>query len=209
MSYCQNCGNEVSGKFCSNCGQPVENSIQKPEQTTVADANQLSNEEKMKILRERMDHLEKNPSVDRKTKIGAIIRLVVMGLIFALCAWAAISDGVTKDASVMRTLGSIFAGVIIADLAWIIIKLCTFVSLPLAKALWEEFVGLGLVGFFIKIGLCLGVLLLPVVVVGALLRYLADYMQAHENIVTTILIIAVPLAFTALIVWFEIRKIKR
>ncbi len=221
MANCKNCGSEVDGKFCSNCGQPVESFIQEPEQinvkapiqeteqTTVTDANQLSNEEKMEILRERMNDLENKPYVDRNTKISAIIRLVIMGAIFVLWSWSAISDAITKDASLMRTVADVFAGVIFADVVWVIIKLCTLVSLPLAKGLWEELVGLGLVGFFIKIGLCLGVFLLPVGVVGALLRYISDYMQAHENTLTTILIFAVPLTITALIVWFEIRKLKK
>jgi hypothetical protein len=150
----------------------------------------------------------KQETTTTKGKIGAIIRLVLTGLAFFYAFGCALTDVFTKNVGIGKLFTGLIGAFAVAAIVWIVARLCGFMT-PAVRFIWENVCSFGLVGFFVKIGLCLGVFLLPMSAFAiGVLQPFAEYMDGKDTLLIRILTVIVPILLTVLFVWLDIRKIQ-
>ena len=143
-----------------------------------------------------------------KGKIGAIIRLVLTGLAFFYAFGCALTDVFTKNVGIGKLFTGLIGAFAVAALVWIVVRLACFMT-PAVRFIWEEVCSFGLVGFFIKIALCIGTFGLPVIAFSiCVLQPFAEYMDGKDTLLIRILTVIVPILLTVLFVWLDIRKLQ-
>ena len=116
-----------------------------------------------------------------KGKIGAIIRLVLTGLAFFYAFGCALTDVFTKNVGIGKLFTGLIGAFAVAAIVWIVVRLACFMT-PAVRFIWEEVCSFGLVGFFIKIALCIGAFGLPVIAFSICLfrPYIRQMVAKHK-----------------------------
>ena len=140
----------------------------------------------------------------RKGRIGAIIRLILWGVITLYCIYSAITDIPSKGFA--TACGILMGPLLLIPVLWLCIRL-SGLMLPIARAITANLMPLSLAGFFIKIILYMGVTLLPLPVIGSILTATAAKV-GEDNLLYSILYIAVLAIMTIVFVFWDISIVR-
>lgn len=152
------------------------------------------------------DPLELEETPKKSGKVGAVVRLVVMVLAFALFVWADFGRLTRADMGLYQRVGEILSCFAFPGMVWVLAKLVSLLT-PVVRAIWNWTISVTWLGLLIKVIICGAITLLPAFLVINYV-YLPFFDLVNGVPVVEVVTMILFVLMTIVVAWIDICKLR-